>query len=41
MKRFIEGEGRSQAILFPEYLDDWIAEDNRSGLSKSSSTNWT
>ena len=28
MKRFIEGEARSQAVLFPEHLDDWIAEDN-------------
>ena len=28
MKRFIEGEARSQATLLPEYLDDYIAEDN-------------
>ncbi len=28
MKRFIEGDGRSQSTLFPEHLDDWIAEDN-------------
>ena len=28
MKRFIEGEPRSQSVLFPERLDDWIAEDN-------------
>lgn len=28
MKRFIEGKPRSQAVLFPERLDDWIAEDN-------------
>jgi transposase len=28
MKRFIEGECRTQATLFPERLDDWIAEDN-------------
>ena len=28
MKRFIEGEERSQAVLFPERLDDWVAEDN-------------
>jgi transposase len=28
MKRFIEGETRSQAVLFPDHLDDWIAEDN-------------
>ncbi len=28
MKRFIEGEERSQATLFPEQLDRYIAEDN-------------
>src|SRR5512146_550194 len=28
MKRFIEGEDRSQATLLPEYLDDYIADDN-------------
>jgi len=28
MKRFVEGEPRDQAVLFPEHLDDWIAEDN-------------
>ena len=28
MSRFIEGEDRSQSVLFPERLDDWIAEDN-------------
>ena len=28
MKRFIEGIDRSQATLFPEYLEDWIDEDN-------------
>jgi len=28
MKRFVEGENRSQSILFPERLDDYIAEDN-------------
>ena len=28
MKRFIEGEDRSQSTLFPEHLDDYIAEDN-------------
>jgi transposase len=28
MKRFIEGEDRSQCTLFPERLDDYIAEDN-------------
>ena len=28
MKRFIEGEDRSQSTLFPERLDDYIAEEN-------------
>ena len=28
MKRFIEGDDRSQSVLFPERLDDWIDEDN-------------
>ena len=28
MPRFIEGEDRAQAALFPERLDDFIAEDN-------------
>ncbi len=28
MKRFVEGEDRSQSTLFPEHLDDYIAEDN-------------
>ena len=28
MKYFIEGENRSQSTLFPERLDDYIADDN-------------
>jgi transposase len=28
MKRFIDGEDRTQSTLFPESLDDYIAEDN-------------
>jgi transposase len=28
MKRFIEGENRSQSVFFPERLDDYIDEDN-------------
>jgi transposase len=28
MKRFIEGVDRSQATLVPEYLEDWIDEEN-------------
>ncbi len=28
MSRFIEGETRSQSVLFPERLEGWIADDN-------------
>ena len=28
MKRFIEGMNRTQSTLFPESLEDYIAEDN-------------
>ena len=28
MKRFIAGENRSQSTLFPESLDEYIAQDN-------------
>src|ERR1700758_496727 len=28
MKRFVEGTDRGQSTLFPEYLEDWISEDN-------------
>jgi transposase len=28
MKRFIEGEDRSQSTLLPERLDDYVGEDN-------------
>src|SRR6516164_7099913 len=28
MKRFVEGTDRGQATLLPEYLEDWIYEDN-------------
>ena len=28
MKRFVEGEDRTQSVLFPERLDDYIANDN-------------
>lgn len=28
MKRFVEGEDRRQGILLPEYLDDYVGEDN-------------
>src|ERR1700739_329262 len=29
MKRYVEGQDRSQTTLFPESLDEYIAEDNR------------
>ena len=28
MKRYVVGQDRSQSMLFPEVLDDYIAEDN-------------
>src|SRR5271156_1261934 len=28
MKRFIEGEDRRQGVLLPEYLDDYVSEEN-------------
>src|SRR5215203_7357741 len=28
MRRFVEGADRQQSTLFPEYLEDWICEDN-------------
>jgi transposase len=28
VKRFIEGECRTQAALFPERLDEWVGDDN-------------
>jgi transposase len=28
MKRYVVGQDRSQSTLFPEALDDYIAEDN-------------
>jgi transposase len=28
MKRFIEGEDRTQSTLFPDQLEDWVGEDN-------------
>src|SRR5436190_7274864 len=28
MKRFVEGEDRKQGVLLPEYLDDYVAENN-------------
>ena len=28
MSRYIDGQGRTQVVLFPERLDDWIDQDN-------------
>jgi transposase len=28
MKRFVEGEDRMQGVLLPEFLDDYVTEDN-------------
>ena len=28
MKRFIQGQGRTQSALLPECLEDYVAEDN-------------
>jgi len=28
MKRFVEGEDRKQGVLLPEYLDDYVSENN-------------
>ena len=28
MKRFVEGEDRRQGVLLPEFLDDYVTEDN-------------
>jgi hypothetical protein len=28
MKRFVEGEDRARGVLLPEFLDDYVAEDN-------------
>ena len=28
MRRFVETEDRRQGVLLPEYLDDWVAEEN-------------
>src|SRR3974390_1643914 len=29
MKRFVEGEDRLQGVLLPEYLDDFVTEENQ------------
>jgi len=39
MTRFVDGDDRSQSTLFPERLEDYLAEDNRSGRLMSLSMN--
>jgi transposase len=29
MRRFVEGEHRRQGVLLPEYLDDYVSEENQ------------
>jgi transposase len=29
MRRFVEGEDRRQGVLLPEYLDDYVSEENQ------------
>jgi hypothetical protein len=41
MKRYVEGENRSQSTLFPESLEDYIAEDNPVRVVDVSSMSWT
>ena len=40
MKRFVEGEDRRQGVLLPEFLDDYVAEDNPMRGLTSSSMSW-
>jgi transposase len=28
MKRFVEGEDRRQGVLLPEFLDDYVSDEN-------------
>lgn len=28
MKRFVEGEDRRRGVLLPEYLDDYVSDEN-------------
>jgi hypothetical protein len=34
MKRFVEGEDRRQAILLPEYLDDYVLNNPANSPSR-------
>lgn len=37
MKRFVEGADRKRAVLLPEYLEDYVSDDNPVRVSMSSS----
>ena len=41
MTDFIQGENRFQSTLFPERVDDYIAEDNAVRVIDVSSMSWT
>ena len=34
MKRFVEGEDRRQGVLLPEFLDDYVSEENPVAYTK-------
>lgn len=38
MSRFVEGADRSQSVLFPERLEDYVGEDNPVRVVDASST---
>jgi hypothetical protein len=40
MKRFVEGQDRSQPILLPDCLDDYVGEDNPVRIVDASLMNW-
>ena len=40
MRRFVEGEDRTQGVLLPEFLDDYVAEDNPVRMTDVWSMNW-
>jgi hypothetical protein len=40
MKRFVEGEDRRQGVLLPEFLDDYVGEDNPVPSAAGASRAW-
>ena len=40
MKRFVEGQDRSQLILLPDCLDDYVGEDNPVRIVDAFLMNW-